>query len=759
MPGVKINNPIWDRFRRKETSTPSKPKESLPTPTTSPVDQWARQPITRTEAMQRLGVDEKSGNSKILESFEPSRFATVRLASVKGKVVWANPELARELGFPVSLSNKMDERLEQALLEKLSFRILPYDVEVPDGAKTLTGYADRYGGFGIGYNEGSGRAAFLPYGNLNIKGIGQTPLSKTKNDFHHSHGGAPMREGFLEAIWGEVGTNLFTEGSTRILAIIDTGDYTEWEDGSKERRALIVRAGDQIRPAHFLDDGMTRGEMTKMFIESTRATGDLVESNSRNGPRPDIHKTFENIVKKHANTVAEQLRFRILHGAPSPSNMELDGSQLDLATMQSQPRTAPISSIEGRDWKGYTFGSEHLSHIGALSEVSNALRAHASKKEINQYNIRDLDVFKTFNSAYQSALAYQFACATGLKGEVVEDIQGGTSKAAERFRNVIVKMMKKTNKGSIDADKNVVSEVSVLDVFGALGKMPGISLDAPDRLRAVQAAFSPVIKIKDKLKRVNMEREIRQLVKEFDQAYQDLMSEAEKLTDKHYDDIPAMKRSIAHRARFENKPMDLLYRAQLSHNLDQAIEWYENSNDPAVFKQAVDITISNSIRNVDALRASGENSVKGTTVLSQKRTVNGVNYSVKAKKGGERKLVVKLQARKIDFDRYELAIPGNPQLTLEQLKALKYRYTTDGWENSQELSCSAKAFSRAVDCEFEIPVLRGETGHLEGLFHCNVNGDFWLKDGSNDFHGYNFVVPDEKERETLLSSLKPSLPN
>ena len=120
--------------------------------------------------------------------------------------------------------------------------------------------------------------------------------------------------------------------------------------------ALIVRAGDQIRPAHFLDDGMTRGEMTKMFIESTRVTGDLVESKSRNGPRPDIQKTFENIVKKHANTVAEQLRFRILHGAPSPSNMELDGSQLDLATMQSQPRTAPISSIEGRDWKGYTFG-------------------------------------------------------------------------------------------------------------------------------------------------------------------------------------------------------------------------------------------------------------------------------------------------------------------------------------------------------------------------------------------------------------------
>ena len=33
-------------------------------------------------------------------------------------------------------------------------------------------------GTGIGNNEGAGRAAFLPWGNLNIKGVGRTPLAK-----------------------------------------------------------------------------------------------------------------------------------------------------------------------------------------------------------------------------------------------------------------------------------------------------------------------------------------------------------------------------------------------------------------------------------------------------------------------------------------------------------------------------------------------------------------------------------------------------
>ena len=162
--------------------------------------------------------------------------------------------MARAHGFHVPASNKLTPELEKELLAALSFRILK-EGESPGDKPTMKVFADRYGGTGIGGNGGSGRAAFFDTRNLHVKGIGLTPLAKVdKDDFQHSHGGAPMREGFLEAIWGEVNDNLFTAGSTQVLAVIDTGDYTQWEDGTKEKRALIIRAGRQLRPGHLMVD-------------------------------------------------------------------------------------------------------------------------------------------------------------------------------------------------------------------------------------------------------------------------------------------------------------------------------------------------------------------------------------------------------------------------------------------------------------------------------------------------------------------------
>ena len=116
--------------------------------------------------------------TKMLELLGPERFAPVPTVNEPtGKVVWCNFELARQLGFQVPASNRMTPELHEELIGALAFRVLK-EGEDPAGRPTETFFADRYGGDSMAYHLGSGRAAFLPYGNLSSKGIGVTPLAQ-----------------------------------------------------------------------------------------------------------------------------------------------------------------------------------------------------------------------------------------------------------------------------------------------------------------------------------------------------------------------------------------------------------------------------------------------------------------------------------------------------------------------------------------------------------------------------------------------------
>ena len=108
--------------------------------------------------------------------------------------------------------------------------------------------------------------------------------------------------------------------------------------------------------------------------------------------------------------------------------------------------------------------------------------------------------------------------------------------------------------------------------------------------------------------------------------------------------------------------------AELSKNLDQAIEsWRAKSNDLA-FSLLISL-FCNSLRNADAIRASGQYSVNGSTVTSQKRAIHGVNYAVESLWLWSAKISVKLQARKLDLDRYELLdLPESRNSRLSNLR-------------------------------------------------------------------------------------------
>jgi len=118
----------------------------------------------------------------------------------------------------------------------------------------------------------------LPSGNLYLKGVGHTPLFRhdDPDDLAHAHGGVQINDCLCEAVFGEVNHNLFTHGSTRILAIIDQGLDVTYPYG-RVPIALAVRAGGHLRPGNLLARKMRRGDsLLDLFVRMTRETGQLV---------------------------------------------------------------------------------------------------------------------------------------------------------------------------------------------------------------------------------------------------------------------------------------------------------------------------------------------------------------------------------------------------------------------------------------------------------------------------------------------------
>lgn len=699
--------------------------------------------LATDEMDRRLGVSRQQTGlpqSKVHGLLGLGRTVPIRAIPVDGKVSWVNYDLARRLGYDVPHGNRMTPEFHKQLIERLSFRALPAGHDAPNA---ITMEADRYGGSGLGTNGGAGRAAFLSHGNLNIKGIGLTPLAVVDpEDYIHSHGGAPMREGFLEAIWGEVNQNLFSAGSTQILAIIDTGDATPWADGTSEPRALIVRAGRQFRPAHLVNNEGKARFAEDAFIRAARDSGDLVE----HAGTPDLDATMRNVIVRHARTAAEQVRWRILHGATSTSNMELDGSQLDLGTQTSQPRTAPIKVLSFTS----AYGKEHVQRGGELTTMYSALLGSMSAAQRKAHNATRFSVQRELSVAYEKELKSQYVQASGIKSELAAALRD--SPQAETFAALVQEMAKLKNRGSIDADKNVVEDVAVLDVFNLLRHYPALYFANPSgtHLAQVKALLQPFVR-GGKSNQYKRARQINELAQRFSTAYADLMKCAADKSADFYDQ-GAFQRSVTQRAAFENAPLDKLYRAQIKARLDEAITKYRSSNDSTVFKEEADQVIASSLRSTEGLLAQGHHQLLGTGgVALEQRTISGIDYSVRAWTGGAREVHLEMAAEGDDERGYVMhSLPGTPHLHRDQIEALRYRFSTDGWKTWQEAPARLEWRDGKPSVSVSIPVLSGDTAQLQGLFHCTARGDFWLHDGAHNFSGYVFTAPDDRDLKAFL---------
>ncbi|HSE19506.1 MAG TPA: hypothetical protein VLB46_20755 [Pyrinomonadaceae bacterium] len=558
--------------------------------------------------------------SPIIDTLGPLSFAEFQAYRSPGTVLWCNFDLLRELGFDVPQSNQLTPELSQQLLSAFSLRAVNGD-DV-NCHELLTLYADKYGGEGVSPALGAGRAGFLTHGNLYVKGLGFTPLFRHNDteDFVHSHGGVHLEDCLSEAVFGEVTHNLFTRGSNRIVAIIDQGKHVTEPSGRQRHIALAVRAGAQLRPGHLLAK-RARGSCAplEMLISITRATGQLVTA----AGVPDVSATMLRVIDDHAETAAESFRWRMIHGALSPSNMDISGAMLDLPTQSTQPRTAPIFKL---DYVQSVFGTEHKERGFHLAEMYRRVLRATDAATRERFNAKWINVSNVMDEAYEKHLQVRLLAAAGLKTELARQIHNEHRRVGESFAKVILDLAALKNRGSACVARKVVEDVSVVDVFNLLGKVPRESLSRESVLRHLKPVYKG-----NRYHIAKRRQQVELLADEFVRVYGELMDLCAAYAGDYYDSIEAMKASIAARAAFENEPIDALYCHSLYQRLNDAIADYKASGKREHISEVIDATVARSLRSVDGLLAQGDwRMLEDGGIEIERRTIRGVTYSVRA---------------------------------------------------------------------------------------------------------------------------------
>jgi hypothetical protein len=664
--------------------------------------------------------------SPILNALGPASFAEFLAFRAPGKILWCNFDLLRQLGFAVPQTNQLTPKLNEQLLNVLSLRAVNGDnVRETDVVKM---YADKYGGDGVSPALGAGRAGFLAAGNLYVKGLGFTPLFRhnDKDDFVHSHGGVHLEDCLSEAVFGEVNHNLFTLGANRIVAIIDQGKSVTEPSGKQRHIALAVRAGAQLRPGHLLAK-RARGSRTplEMFVHITRATGQLVMENDR----PNVRATMLRVIDDHARTAADSFRWRIIHGALSPSNMDFSGAMLDLSTQSTQPRTAPIFLL---DYVHSAFGTEHKERGFYLAETYRRILRATDPATREGLNARWINASNEMDRAYEHYLQVRLLAAAGLKTELARHLHAEHSDLAKRFTKVLVELSALKNPGSTCVARKVVEDVSVVDIFNLLGQAPREYFGEGLSQASVLKHLKPVYK-GNRFHVARKRSVVASLGGEFAEVYRELMNACTALAAKYYDGMAAMQASIIARAAFENEPIDALYCYSLYERLDKAIKKYKSTGKEEYVSDAIDRAVAKSLRSVDGLLVQGDSRpIAGGGVELQIRTIRGITYSVKA--WNDRKQTRRLHVSiALDAD-----LPWLKALTKRQIESLRYCFTTDGWKTSAEVKARLRA--GVIDCELPVSCL---VGRLEGFF-------LGVDVKARRFGGYAFVIPDSHELKRFL---------
>ncbi len=339
----------------------------------------------------------------------------------RARVLWLN-ERALESDPNFEKIGGSREEFEEFILDQCAFA-LPSEGATESGSDFIVGYADRYGGDGIGQNGGSGRAAII--NGYHVKGIGRTPLVGAYVDRSHSSGGAYLEECVRETIFSELMNAELPGGAIPTIAIIETGEIQVWDTdlGPKiERRCLLVRPC-FLRPAHFeRAPGFVTLNPKEGFCDNHRVISMFERSIELFG-RDELVEEFNRFWLQWARQLAYGYIHRLAHGGVTTSNICLDGRLLDFGGSASMPSWAQISVMLGAP----PTGSEIQSVEAGLGSQLTFLARHLDQSFAEQEKVAGILI--SIRDQYEKFMCQEFLRVVGFTREQVGYLLKGTQAA------------------------------------------------------------------------------------------------------------------------------------------------------------------------------------------------------------------------------------------------------------------------------------------------------------------------------------------
>lgn len=502
------------------------------------------------------------------DALGPRTLLPFRAAVVPARVLWCNFEVARQLGFSVPRENRVSRRLERQLVNAFSCRAIePGQPAVRRAVVTL--HCDRYYGSAMGDHAGSARGAISLSKNVFLKGIGRTPLAGVGGP-RHRDGGLQLVHAIAEAIYGELATRMFSAGAARVVAILDQGRSVE-VDGSPGHAAVIARTGAPYRPAHLVRQvDQDLSDLPTLFVKLARYGGLLVTR----GGRPQLADTMRRILRLHARTAAEQVRWRVLHGALSTSNMGLFGEMLDVWLMTTQDRTAPMHAARQRR-RDAVFGREHLSRVPHLHAMFLCVTESLTPERRTALGAGGLDCVEEFHRFYEEELSIQLLKVAGFDEALALRVQCHHTPVVDRFVRAVRRLMALRNPGTLDARTATGRGLSVVDVFRLLSLLPRHYRRRPEADRTEVVRRLARIQVSGTMARRRRTRELaHRHLDRLTRAYGELMTAARLVSSGNSENWRTVCDAMCSRAEHGHVPLQAFRRARLVPQISALVRQY-----------------------------------------------------------------------------------------------------------------------------------------------------------------------------------------
>jgi hypothetical protein len=211
-----------------------------------------------------------------------------------------------------------------------------------------------------------------------------------------------------------------------VLAIIDTGESTKWQDGGEEARALIVRE-DPLRPAHHMLADFSSGKLTGSDKERADAAIELVQKAlpiPKGEHSQDPVKFADMQLREYIRRIAEQCAAtytkKLFHGAINTSNFDIRGEFIDYGTSTAQPGYYPIKILKHKE----SFGETGEIFYELVESFLRELRVSKNNSFISKAasNINNSSALTIFNDFYEIAIHTEHLKLTGAPEVLLKQI-------------------------------------------------------------------------------------------------------------------------------------------------------------------------------------------------------------------------------------------------------------------------------------------------------------------------------------------------